>query len=157
MSDLDKLLIQLRKEASSDLSDKDRIELTEDLSIKKVAFDMYKVFNDHYDGLWKIEESDGSKFLVRASDPKYELSDSGNWAVASNYDNDNIVLKYKNVPICSFSSNEYGFNKESVFNFRSAVLEAIESDQEFLKNVIATQPKTKVEALQSIFPELIKK
>ena len=66
MSELDEVLINLFKKQSSDISTKDRIPMTEDLKIKKVAFDMYKVFGDQYNDLWKVEDVDGSSFWLEA-------------------------------------------------------------------------------------------
>ena len=75
MSDLDRILINLSKNRRKDVSSKHTIPLEEGLRIKKVAFDMYKVLSDHYDGLWTISEDDeGQKHLVRASDPSFAIS-----------------------------------------------------------------------------------
>ena len=156
MSDLDSVLIKFFKEASEDLSVKERVKITDDVHFKKVAFDMYKLYNDHYDGLWKIEDVEGAQYLVRASDPQYAAKEGGSWTVSSNYDYNNVTLKYKSVPICSFSADEYGFNKEDVLTFKTAIFDMIESDGEFVKKVISSQPKTKSEALKAMFPELVK-
>jgi hypothetical protein len=157
MSDIDKVLINFFKKASEDPSNKDVLELSEDLPIRKVAFDMYKVFGDHYDGLWKLEEVEGKQFLVRASNPQYDTKESGDWTVSSNYDYNNITLKYKNVPICSFSSDDFGFDRNDITIFKSAIFDMISSDEKFVKEIISSQSKSKVETLQQIFPELIKK
>ena len=60
MSELDDVLIDFFKKQSSDISVKDIIPITNDLKIKKIAFDMYKVMGDQYDDLWKVEEIDGT-------------------------------------------------------------------------------------------------
>lgn len=156
MSDIDSILIGLQKKNASDLSQKDKIKLTDDLQIKKVAFDMYKVLRDQYDDLWKVEEHEGEKFLVRSSDPKYSVKEGGNWIVTGNYDSNNVTLSYKNVPICSFSSDDFGFSKDDIFTFKSALLDVLETDQGFVKKVIDKQPKAKAAAIQSLFPELLK-
>lgn len=156
MSEIDSILIELQKKRASNISQKDRIKVTDDLQIKKVAFDMYKVLRDQYDGLWKVEDVDGEKFLVRSSDPQYSNDSKGSWLVTGNYDSDNVTLSYKNVPICSFSSDEFGFSKDDIFTFKSALLDVIETDSEFVKKVIGKQPKAKVAAIESLFPELLK-
>ena len=156
MSDLDKILIDLFKQSSQDLSVKDKVPFSEDLKIKKVAFDMYKVYGDHYDGLWKIEEQDDQKFLVRASDPRYTNNDNGEWTASSNYEYTDVTLKYKGVPICSFSADQYGYKNEDIFSFKSALLDMVKEDKGFIKKVIANQPRAKAEAISNIFPELIK-
>ena len=156
MSELDNVLINFFKKQSTDLSSKDRIRVTEDLKIKKVAFDMYKIMKDQYNDLWKIEEVDGESFLVRSSDPQYDRKDDGVWTVASNYDHNNVTLSYKNVPLCSFSSDEFGFSSDDIFTFKSALLDVVDTNDGFIKDILASQPKAKAEAIKGLFPELLK-
>jgi len=156
MSELDDVLINFFKNQSSDVSVKDKIPLTKNLKIKKVAFDMYKVMGDQYDDLWKVEEIDGSNFLIRSSDPKYQTKEGGDWSASSNYDYNHVTLSYKNVPICGFSSDEYGFSGDDIFTFKSALLDVVSSDKEFIKKVVASQPSAKVEVIKNLFPEILK-
>ena len=156
MSELDDVLIKLFKKQSSDISTKDRMLLTDDLKIKKIAFDMYKVMGDQYDDLWKVEEIDGSNFLIRSSDPKYQTKEGGDWSASSNYDYNHVTLSYKNVPICGFSSDEYGFSGDDIFTFKSALLDVVSSDKEFIKKVVASQPSAKAEVIKNLFPEILK-
>ena len=156
MSELDDVLIKLFKKQSSDISVKDKLPLTDDLKIKKIAFDMYKVMGDQYNDLWKVEEIDGSKFLVRSTDPQYQKKEGGDWTAASNYDYNHVTLSYKNVPICGFSSDEYGFSDDDIFTFKSALLDVASSDKEFIKKVVASQPKAKADVIKDLFPEILK-
>jgi hypothetical protein len=156
MSELDDVLINFFKNQSSDISVKDKIPLTKNLKIKKVAFDMYKVMGDQYDDLWKVEEIDGSNFLIRSSDPKYQTKEGGDWSASSNYDYNHVTLSYKNVPICGFSSDEYGFSGDDIFTFKSALLDVVSSDKEFIKKVVASQPSAKAEVIKNLFPEILK-
>ena len=156
MSELDSILIELHKKRTASISSKDRIKLTDDLQIKKVAFDMYRVLKDQYNDLWKVEDVEGERFLVRSSSPEYTTKEEGSWVVTGNYDSDNVTLSYKKVPICSFSSDEYGFSKDDIFTFKSALLDVIESDEGFVKKVIGRQPEAKVVAIKNLFPELLK-
>ncbi len=156
MSELDDVLINFFKNQSSDVSVKDKIPLTKNLKIKKVAFDMYKVMGDQYDDLWKVEEIDGSNFLIRSSDPKYQTKEGGDWSASSNYDYNHVTLSYKNVPICGFSSDEYGFSGDDIFTFKSALLDVVSSDKEFIKKVVASQPSAKAEVIKNLFPEILK-
>lgn len=156
MSEIDSILIELHRKKSSNISDKTRLKITDDLEFKKVAFDMYKVLRDQYDDLWKVEEVDGERFLVRSSDPKYSSKQEGSWVVTGNYDGDTVTLSYKNVPICNFSSEEFGFSGEDIYTFKSALLDVVESDSGFVKKVISRQPAAKVSALEGLFPELLK-
>ena len=156
MSELDSILIELHKKQATNISSKDRIKVTDDLQIKKVAFDMYRVLKDQYNDLWKVEDVEGEKFLVRSSDPKYTEREEGSWVVTGSYDGDSVTLSYKKVPICSFSSEEYGFSSEDIFTFKSAPLDVIEEDEGFMKKVIGKQPEAKVAAIKRLFPELLK-
>ena len=156
MSELDKVLIELHKKQSADLGSKDRVKLTDDLQIKKVAFDMYRVLKDQYNDLWKVEEIDGEKFLVRSSDPQYSSKEEGSWVVTGNYDGNNVTLSYKNVPICCFSADEFGFTTDDIFTFKSALLDVIETEKGFVKKMLDKQPEAKVLAIKNLFPELLK-
>ena len=157
MSELDRVLIELGKDRSTDLTSKSRVKVHDGLSFKKVAFDMYRVFGDQYDDLWKMESVDGESFLVRSSDPKYQVKEGGNWSAVSNYDHDSVTLSYRNVPICSFSSEEYGFGNDDIFTFKAALLEMVDEDEAFVKKIIASQAKTKADAIMGLFPDMIKK
>mgnify|MGYP003120319648 CR=1 FL=1 len=151
-SNLDKTLIGLLKKQSNDIKDKDMIKLSEARGFRKVAFDIYK---DHYDGLWSLEELNGESILVRSSDPKYSYVDGKDgWSASSDYDHSNITLCYKNVPIQRFSSQEYEFSESDISIFKSALLESVSEDKEFIKNVLSSQPKSKLDALCSTFPEI---
>ncbi len=156
MSELDSILIELHNKRATNISSKSRIKLTDDLQIKKVAFDMYRVLKDQYNDLWKVEDVDGERFLVRSANPEYTTREEGSWIVTGNYDSDNVTLSYKKVPICSFSSDEFGFSKDDIFTFKSALLDVIESDEGFVKKVIGSQPEAKAAAIKSLFPELLK-
>ena len=148
---LDDTLISLLQKQSKDISKKNRIKADGSTKFYKVAFDLYKVYGDHYDGLWKLKED----YLVRASDPQYDYSKkSSNWTAISDYENKNVTLSYKDVPIQRFSSSEFEFAEEEVGMFKSALLESVESDSNFVKNIFDNQPKNKREALCSTFPEL---
>jgi len=155
MSELDKILMDLSNKRRKDVSSKNRLLLTDDIKIKKVAFDRYKVLSDHYDGLWKIDEdSDGQKHLVRASDPIYNTEDSGDWSATSDYDMRNITLAYKHVPIYRFCSDDFGFSSEDIFTFKSALLDRVRDDREFVSDVLSDQPEQKFAAIIATFPEL---
>jgi len=156
MSDLDRVLVELSKKQSTDLADKNKIPISDDLKIKKVAFDMYKVFGDQYDDLWKVEDVDGDSFLVRSSDPQYQKKEGGDWSASSNYDYNNVTLSYKNVPICAFSAEDYGFDNDDIFTFKAALLDMASTDVGFLKKVIGSQAKSKISAIESIFPDMFK-
>ncbi len=152
MKELDNILFDLYQKRVKDVSKKNKIALDEAVGLKKVAFDIYKIMNDQYDDLWKVEDG----FLVRSSDPKYQVKEGGDWSAVSSYDGKIVTLAYKNVPVCNFSSEEYGFSTDDVFTFKSALLDEVKENNDFLKNVFSSQAKSKREALQNVFPELKK-
>lgn len=157
--ELDNILANLLQKQSSDLNDKHSVELTKDIVLEKVAFDLVRITSspyNPYDGLWTLSETDGKKFLVRASDPRFESSGSGDWSAISDYDCKNVTLAYKNVPIHRFSSNDFGFSNDSVSIFKSTLLEKTSSDNSFLKELLSEQPSTKRDSLVTTFPELKK-
>jgi hypothetical protein len=158
MSELDKVLINLFRKQSSDVSDKNVIRANGKHGIKKIAFDMFKVVGDTYDDLWRMENVNGEDFLVRCSDrsgsEEYEEEETPSWSAISNHGSDNVTLKYKNVPICTFSSEEYGFGTDDVLTFKSALLDVIKEDGGFIGKIVASQPKSKAEALKNVFPEI---
>jgi hypothetical protein len=156
MRELDEALIKHFKKQSKDIKNKDIIPIDGSFKFKKVAFDRFKVFGDHYEGLWKVEEISGVPHLVRASDPTFDYKTSGDWSAAADYDNSNITLSYKDIPITSFSSKEFGYQSDDVDLFKSAILEKISEDKDFVKDVLVSQSKQKVDALTKTFPELIK-
>ena len=151
-TDLDNTLIGLLKRKSNNLKDKNQIKLSEASGFKKVAFDIFK---DHYNDLWRLEESNGEQILVRSSDPKFEYTNGQEgWSAACDYDRKNITLCYKDIPIQRFSSDEYEFEND-VGIFKSALLESISEDSNFVKNILYSQPKSKLDALCQTFPEIM--
>lgn len=160
LAKIDKILVDVLNKKSKSLAEKNELlfsdELVKNGSVKKIAFDVYKVENDPYDSLWTLEDVVGQQYLVRANDPKYDVSESGNWSLATSYDKSNITLAYKSVPIARFSSSDYGFNPDEVTTFKSALLERIHGDNIFIKEVLDEQPESKKIALISTFPEFKK-
>tara|TARA_B100001094_G_scaffold333399_1_gene411486 strand:- start:10217 stop:10693 length:477 start_codon:yes stop_codon:yes gene_type:complete len=157
MSELDDILLKLSQDREKNPSNKNRIELTDDLVIKKVAFDMVKVFGDQYNDLWKVEKEGDSTFLVRSSHPKYESKTTGDWSALSDYNSSSVTLSYRGVPICSFSSDEYGFSRDDVFTFKTALLDMAETDPLFVNKVVNSQLEAKASAIKQVFPDLFKK
>jgi hypothetical protein len=158
-SDLDSVLIKLLQKQSKDLDDKIIVEVTNDIGFEKVAFDLVRITqspHNPYDGLWTLSEVDGKKFLVRASDPKFDYKKAGDWSVISDYDNQNVTLSYREVPIYRFSSSDYGFSSDDISIFKSAILEKTSSDDTFLKELLLEQPSLKKQSLVSTFPEFKK-
>ena len=156
MSELDELLLKLAKNRDKDPFSKDRLKVTDDLKIKKVAFDMYRVFGDQYNDLWRVEKEGEDSFLVRSSHPKYGLKEDGMWSTASNYDGSSVTLSYKSIPICSFSSDEYGFSRDDIFTFKSALLDMVKENNAFVGKVIEAQAPAKAAAIKELVPDLFK-
>jgi len=154
--DLDKLLAELSADREKGVSNSNKIKISSDIRIKKVAFDMYKVFGDQYDDLWAVETTGDEQFLVRSSHPRFGRSDDGLWSTSSDYSCDSVTLSYKNVPLCAFSSDEYGFSEDSVFTFKSALLDMANNDSDFINKVVDSQLKSKADAIKDVFPDLFK-
>ena len=155
---LDDALIKVAKKNSKYLGDRDEVEITPSLYFEKIAFDMYRLSpeDDPYHSLWTISNVDGKNYLVRTQTPTVEIKTAGEWSATSDYDKKNVTLSYKNVPLIRFSSNEYGFSSEDISIFKKALIEKIESNSSFVKEIINDQPISKKEALTSTFPELKK-
>ena len=153
---IDKALIDFFEKRNKSLASKNKIKYSDDILIKKMAFDYFKVDNDPYEDLWKMENQNGEMFLVRDTTFKNNSRKIGNWTAVSDHSKSAITLAYKNVPIAKLSSDEYGFSKDDIITFKSALLDSVNGDETFVKDVISTQPKAKVEALSNTFPELKK-
>lgn len=160
LANIDRVLQETLSKKSKNVGDKNKIIYSEDLeksgTFRKVAFDVYRVENDPYGDLWTLEDFEGQPHLVRASDPKYETSGTGNWTATSNFDKNNITLAYKNVPIARFSSDKYGYDSQDIITFKLALLENINTDDIFVKDILLEQPAEKRVALLSSFPEFKK-
>jgi hypothetical protein len=157
--ELDNILSKMLQKQSRDLDDKVMLEVTNQIGFEKVAFDLVRITQspyNPYDGLWTLSEIEGKKFLVRATDPKFDYKTSGDWSTVSDYDGNNVTLVYKNVPIHRFSSSEYGFSSDDVNVFKSAILDKTASDEKFLREMLLEQPMLKKESLVTTFPELKK-
>lgn len=160
LANIDKVLQKVVTKTSDDLSYHNKIAYSEELekngTFKKIAFDVYKVEHDPYSGLWTLEELEGKPYLVRASDPQYESVANGDWTVISDYDKKNVTLAYKKVPIARFSSERYKFDSNDIITFKSALLDNINQNSNFIKSVLLEQPDSKRSALVSTFPEFNK-
>lgn len=154
MSLTDRELLNIVRKNTGSIASMDSIPFSSDLNIRKVAFDVFRVENDPYKGLWALREVNGGKHLVRMSDPQFHKESSGDWSAISDYDDANVTLSYKNVPIARFSSEEYGFRSSNISNFKTALLNRAKEDSEFLQLVFKEQPQPKLEAIASAFPEL---
>jgi hypothetical protein len=158
-ADVDQLLMDLYIKNAKSLKYKNTILFSQSEvdngNFKKIAFDMYKVQNDPYNGLWVLEEVDGVQHLVRASDPRFEETVNGEWSAISDYDNKIVTLSYKNIPITNFFSDEYGYSENDIGIFKSALIEKVR-DEQFVSEVFKQQPGDKVKALAATFPELSK-
>lgn len=160
LANIDRVLEKVVREASSDIGSKKMIAYSEEMEQKgeilKVAFDVFRVESDPYDGLWIMEDVNGSPHLVRANDPQYEYEKRGKWTVVSNYDKNNITLSYNKFPIAGFSSEKYGYSSEDIIMFKEALLENISEDDSFVSDVLNEQPESKRLALAKAFPEFQK-
>lgn len=159
-TDVDGALRNIFKKTATSLKSANTIEYTNELitskAIRKIAFDVYRVDNDPYKSLWLLEEHEGKKYLVRASDPTFSSAAQGDWSAISDYEHKNVTLAYKDVPIARFSSEIYGFSPDDIGSFKTALLELAGEDQSFVQEILAEQPEDKRQALAFNFPELRK-
>lgn len=153
---VDKALLDFFEKKSKSLGSKNKIKYSNNILIKKVAFDHFKVDNDPYESLWKMEEQDGEMYLVRSSELDSDKKVIGNWTAVSDNSKSNITLSYKNVPVALLSSSDYNFDRDSIMTFKSALLDTMEGDVGAVKDILSLQPKAKAEALSNTFPELKK-
>jgi len=153
---IDKALVDFFEKKKKSLASKNKIKYSEDILIKKVAFDHFKVDNDPYESLWKMEDHDGERYLIRTPNTDNHKGSIGDWTAVSDHSKSNITLAYKNVPVALLSSSEYSFDKDSIMTFKSALLDIMKKDSDAVKDIIKLQPKAKVEALYNTFPELKK-
>ena len=153
---IDDTLIRIFKKNSRNIADKDVLPMDGSFLIKKIAFDVYKVDNDPYEGLWGSQEIGGENYLVRLSNPTYENKVDGDWSATSDFECSNITLSYKNAPLARFSSDDFGFVDNDIITFKSALLDRVKSDSEFVFDLLKQQPEAKISALCSTFPELNK-
>ena len=103
-----------------------------------------------------MEDCDGEMYLVRSSDTESGHRSVGDWTAVSDHLKTNVTLAYKNVPVARLSSEEYGFDKDSIMTFKSALLDTIGKDAGTVKDILSSQPGSKAEALSNTFPELKK-
>ena len=159
LSEIDKVLYKLAED-KEEASLPNKIAFSaEGLSsglYRHEGFDVYTVDNDPYKALWILESSEDGQHLVRASTPISSSEEKGDWNAVSDRDRENVTLNYKNIPIARFSSKEFEFSPEDVMTFKSALLDRVESDLDFVKSVLSGQPSAKREALITSFPEFKK-
>jgi hypothetical protein len=160
LANVDRILAEVLRDNSKDTKCKDKIAYSEELlangNFKKVAFDVYKVDDDPYSDLWVLQDVGGTPYLVRASNPQYATKELGNWSATSDYEKSNVTLAYKDVPVARFSSDVYGFSSGDIITFKSALLERVQEDEDFVKDVLKSEPDKKRQALTDKFPELQK-
>lgn len=149
-------LLKIVSKPKSQVKFSDKILLSEvNHKIKKVAFDVYNIDNDPYDGLWKLESSDdGKEYLVRMDNNPLTEVKTGGWTATSNGDSTNIVLSYKGVPIHRLSNKIFSFNASDVGIFKRALLEKISSNENFRNMILDMQSEDKKSELIGLFPEL---
>lgn len=159
LANIDRVLQDTLRKTSNNLRNKNKIVYSEDLEKKgafqKVAFDVYRVPDDPYNGLWTLEDYNGQPYLVRASTPQPEQTET-HWTAISNQEQNSVTLSYKKYPIARFSSDKYNYTPNDVVSFKLALLENVNNDEDFVKEVLLEQPESKRLAVLSHFPELQK-
>lgn len=150
------MIAETLKNKAGNSSFSDKVEASKVRNrLHKVAFDVYSIENDPYDGLWKLEAaSDGKEYLVRIdSEPAVEVK-TGGWTATANDNGTSLTLAYKGMPIQRLSAKIFGFSKSDVIIFKRALLEKVVSNSSFRDMLIDMQPEDKKRELIKLFPEL---
>ena len=123
--------------------------------MRKIAFDVYNVENDPYDGLWKLESlEDGKEYLVRMEAQPGLEDKTGGWSATSNSAATSITIAYKNIPITKISNKNFDFNKDDIYVFKQTILQKIAADNRFRKLIVNLQSDEKRKEIMNLFPEL---
>jgi hypothetical protein len=152
--DYDKLVGFLNKKTEEKPTDKIAVSAVRN-RMHKIAFDVYSIEDDPYDGLWKLESEDGKDYLVRidGENSTPDLKNSG-WSATSNESGNSITLAYRGVPVQRLSGKIFGFNKRDVGLFKQALVEKVANDETFKNKIIDMQTDERKAELVSAFPEL---
>lgn len=159
LTDVDEALVSFVKKQNKTIINKIAFsaEKVKSGSFKKIAYDVYRVDNDPYESLWLYQDFEDGPYLVRAVDSVDDLTKkNGEWDALTDKSGENITLLYKNVPISRFSSSEFKFNAENLLTFKSALLDQITNNTDFLKSILKNEPAEKVSAIVTSFPEFKK-
>lgn len=154
--DYEQLVEFLNKKKEAQSNDKLAVDAVRH-RMRKVAFDVYSVDNDPYDGLWRLESNadDGKEYLVRmdgegtASETK-----TAGWTATSNESGSSITLAYRGVPLQRLSGKIFGFSKDDVGLFKKALLEKVSKDESFRGKILDMQSDERKAELVKAFPEL---
>lgn len=153
-----------RKEIDLDLSDlynlvqKDKVASLTRLkfaefkdNFEKVAFDLYK---DQNNVIWKLEvdADSGEEFIIRTAETSNQF-----WSTELSLDKNTINLIYKGTAIRAFKKAELNYDDENVEEWRSFLIEKIQTDPKFLDQVCANIGQNRKQVLAKIHPELFKK
>lgn len=152
--DYDVLVKSLKKEEKA-IEDKVAVDKIRH-RMRKIAFDVYSVDNDPYDGLWKLESNaeDGKEYLIRMDNNVSIEAKTGGWSATSNETGTNITLAYRGFPMQKLSGKLFGFDKNDVSIFKKALLEKVASDDKFKKMIFNMQTDETKSQLIKVFPEL---
>lgn len=122
----------------------------------KIAFDVYSIENDPYDGLWRLESNadDGKEYLIRMDNDSSVEAKTGGWSAISNESSSSITLAYCGVPVQRLSNKIFGFSKDDVGLFKQALLEKVSKDTTFREKILDMQSDERKTELYKTFPEL---
>jgi len=124
----------------------------------KIGFDVFKLNNSPVESYWTLEQAeDGKEYLVANYEKSAETSEQhdNSWKALSDKTSSNITLIYRDIPIKRFASSEYRFTEDDIDIFKSALVEKLSKDKEFVGKLIDLLPEEKKSALSGLFPELV--
>lgn len=121
----------------------------------KVAFDVFEMADSDFESYWTLEkDKDGKEYLVATYVQDDDLTAKSEWEAVLDKQASNVTLYYKDMPIKRFASKEFGFGQGDAYLFRRTLVKRLNEDPVFVKEMIATLPKARRDALSELFPEI---
>lgn len=123
----------------------------------RIAFDVFQLNSSPTESYWILEkDEDGEEYLVAnyEKEPEEGLCVKSEWEALSDKESKNVTLLYKGMPIKRFASSEYNFNKDDVSIFKRALINKLNTNQEFVDKLMKILTEEKRNALRETFPEL---
>lgn len=142
----------MQKQASSN-----KLKLAENQArFTKIAFDLFRDTETEF--VWKLEKDSetGDEYIIRTAeiDPLYK--NSNEWSTQMDSEKTTITLVYKGNAIKAFKKADVQFNDENVDEWRRFLIDKIQTDPSFLKNVTSQLGENRRKYIFSKFPELNK-
>jgi len=120
----------------------------------KVAFDLFRDSQSEF--IWKLEKDSetGDEYIIRTAeiDPIYRKAQ--NWSTEVDQKKTIIALVYKGHAITSFKKADLQIEETDVNEWRQYLIDKIQTDPSFLKNVLSQVGENRRNYILGKFPEL---